>query len=54
MTPLDLIECLDDNDCLGMQDYANEVSVNLFLGMYGKTDGKGRLRFADFGGCVGP
>ena len=39
LTPLDLTESLEDINALGMPDQAKESSVNLFLSVYGKTDG---------------
>ena len=54
LTPLDLTESLEDINALGMPDHAKESSVNLFLSVYGKTEGQGRFRFADFAETVGP
>ena len=34
MTPLDLVESLEDINILGMPDQASESNVNLFLGVY--------------------
>ena len=54
VTPLDLIECLDDISILGMPEQAKEGAISLFLSIYSRTDGLGRLRFADFTGLIGP
>ena len=54
VTPLDMVESLEDIDVLGMPDQAKDSAINLFLSIYSKTDGQGRLRFADFTGFVGP
>lgn len=39
LTPLDLVESLDDSNILGMPGQATERDVNLFLSIYSKTDG---------------
>ena len=54
LTPLDLAECLEDVNTLGMPQYAKESSVNIFLSVYGKTQSNCRFRFADFTEAVGP
>ena len=54
LTPLDLMESLEDISALGMPDHAKEEQVNLFFSVYCKTEGSARFRFADFTGTIGP